>query len=107
MATLACDLQDPPEVILQFLDEWRRGARIVWGWRRKRGDRAWRVLTSNLFRELTRRFAMPSGSRFTTGSFLLIDRRVAECFRQFREHNRLTLRGADRVDRLRTGRGGV
>src|SRR5215471_11125278 len=34
MATLACDLQDPPEVILEFLGKWKDGARIVWGRRR-------------------------------------------------------------------------
>ena len=59
VATLACDLQDPPEVILQFLNEWRRGARLVWGRRRKRGDSAWRVLAGNCFHSLTRRFALP------------------------------------------------
>jgi dolichol-phosphate mannosyltransferase len=32
---------------------------------------------------------MPQGSRFTTGSFFLIDRRVVEAFHQFREHNRI------------------
>src|SRR5262249_24304068 len=38
IATLACDLQDPPETILAFLDEWRNGASIVWGARRSRSD---------------------------------------------------------------------
>ena len=33
---------------------------------------------------------MPTGSRFTTGSFLLVDRRVADCFARFQEHNRVT-----------------
>ena len=32
---------------------------------------------------------MPS-PRFTTGSFLLVNRKVAECFAQFQEHNRVT-----------------
>jgi dolichol-phosphate mannosyltransferase len=90
LATLACDLQDPPEVILEFLDKWRSGARIVWGHRRTRDDPAWRLWSSWLFTRLVRRFAMPPGSRFATGSFLLVDRRVADCFRQFNEHNRIT-----------------
>ena len=33
---------------------------------------------------------MPRGSKFTTGSFLLIDRSVVEALRQFRELNRIT-----------------
>jgi dolichol-phosphate mannosyltransferase len=90
VTTLACDLQDPPEVILRFLEKWRAGADIVWGRREKRAESAWRVWTSGLFEALIRRFAMPRGSRFTVGSFLLVDRRVAECFCQFQEHNRVT-----------------
>lgn len=90
ITVLACDLQDPPEVILQFLEKWRQGARIVWGKRRSRADGTWRTQASSLFTRLLRRFAMPRGSRFTTGSFLLVDRKVAECFNQFQEHNRIT-----------------
>ena len=89
VATLACDLQDPPEAILRFLEEWRTGAQIVWGERRTRQDAWWRVLTSNVFRMLLKRFAMPHGSKFTTGSFFLADRRVVECIRQFEEHRRI------------------
>jgi dolichol-phosphate mannosyltransferase len=90
VATLACDLQDPPEVILEFLDHWRGGAQIVWGKRRSRQDEMWRVWTSRAFSELLRRYALPPGSKFTTGSFLLADRKVVECYRQFHEHNRIT-----------------
>lgn len=90
IATLACDLQDPPEVILEFLREWEGGARVVWGKRRTRNDAGWRIGASRLFENLSRRFAMPPESKFTTGSFLLIDRKVANCFRQFRETNRIT-----------------
>jgi glycosyltransferase involved in cell wall biosynthesis len=90
VATLACDLQDPPEVILEFLDHWRAGAQIVWGKRRSRQDESWRIWTSRVFSELLRRHAMPPGSKFTTGSFLLSDRKVVECYRQFPEQNRIT-----------------
>jgi glycosyltransferase involved in cell wall biosynthesis len=90
LATLACDLQDPPETICEFVEKWRAGAQIVWGRRRSRADGRSRVWTSNLFSWLVRAQAMPKGSKFTTGSFLLIDRTVADCFRQFREHNRIT-----------------
>jgi len=89
-ATLACDLQDPPGVILEFLAEWRAGAQIVWGRRRTREDGIWRAAASSVFCSLIRRFAMPRGSLFTTGSFLLVDKRVADCFRQFQEQNRIT-----------------
>lgn len=90
VATLAADLQDPVSVITEFIDTWRDGAQIVWGRRRSRADESWRVLTSGVFFRLIRRYAMPPGSKFSTGSFFLIDRRVAECFKQFPERNRIT-----------------
>ena len=90
LATLACDLQDPPSVVLEMVAAWRGGARVVWARRRTREDTFGRALASNVFAKLIRRYAMPRGSQFVTGSFLLVDRRVAECFRRFREHNRIT-----------------
>jgi glycosyltransferase involved in cell wall biosynthesis len=89
-ATLACDLQDPPEVVLEFVQKWLEGAQIVWGERRSREDSSWKVWTSRGFNRALERHAMPNGSRFTTGSFLLMDRRVLTCFNEFREHNRIT-----------------
>jgi len=90
IAVLASDLQDPPEVIIEFLREWRRGAKIVWGRRRTRQDGTWRGLASKAFQLLLSRFAMPRGSKFTTGSFLLVDQQVAGCISQFQEHHRIT-----------------
>ena len=90
VVVLACDLQDPPEVIGAFLDRWRAGADIVWGHRRTRSDAWWRVAVSKVFSVLLARYAMPRGSRFATGSFLLADRKVVECYNQFKESNRVT-----------------
>lgn len=89
VVTLAADLQDPPETVLTFVERWRAGADIVWGRRRTREDAGWRVMASNMFSQLIRRYAMPEGSQFVTGSFFLIDRRVADCYRRFEEHNRI------------------
>ena len=90
LATLACDLQDPPETVLEFIDAWKKGTKIVWGKRRTRDDGAFRGIASKVFALLLRRFAMPKGSKFQTGSFLLVDKKVADCFRQFEERNRIT-----------------
>ncbi len=89
-ATLACDLQDPPETILEFVEKWREGSDIVWGQRLSRQDSGWKVATSKLFNRALMKHAMPQGSKFTTGSFLLIDRMVLDCFNEFKEHNRIT-----------------
>ena len=89
VATLAADLQDPPETILEFVEAWRSGAQIVWGKRISRGDSRWRILMSAAFLRAIRRFAMPNGSGVVTGGFLLVDRKVVECLRSMREQNRV------------------
>jgi len=89
VAILPADLQDPAEAIPSFVEAWRQGADVVFGRRRMREDSRWRVLTSKVFEALLRRFAMPKGSKFATGGFLLMDRKVVECVRQMRETNRL------------------
>jgi dolichol-phosphate mannosyltransferase len=89
VVTLACDLQDPPETVLEFLQQWRQGAKIVWGKRRTRQDAPWRVATSRFFHRLMQRFAMPKESKFCTGGFFLLDRRVVSAVCQFHEQNRV------------------
>jgi len=90
VATLACDLQDPAETILDFAERWAAGAQVVWGHRRSRVDKGWQRAASRGFFKLVRRYAMPRGSKFTTGSFLMLDKIVVDALRQFRELNRIT-----------------
>jgi len=90
VATLACDLQDPPETILEFVEKWRDGFDVVWGARENRADGMLRKVASRNLEYILRRFAMPRNSQFRTGSFFLIDRVVLDCVRQFREHSRVT-----------------
>jgi dolichol-phosphate mannosyltransferase len=90
VATLACDLQDPPETILAFVEEWRAGADIVWGRRRVRAEPRWRQVVSRSLETLLMRFAMPAGSKLQTGSFLLMDALVLDCVRRFKEQGRVT-----------------
>lgn len=87
---LAADLQDPPETVLEFVEKWQDGAEVVWGRRTSRYDSRWRVLASQVFHRMLRRHAMPPGSKFTTGSFFLIDRKVIDAVSQFAETNRIT-----------------
>jgi len=87
---LAADLQDPPATVREFVARWRDGAEIVWGRRTTRLDSRWRVLASRMFHRMLRRHAMPPGSKFTTGSFFLIDRKVIDAVTRFAETNRIT-----------------
>lgn len=90
VVVLACDLQDPPETVLEFVEQWKAGAQIVFGHRRKRDDGALRAWISRLFNFLLARYAFPRESKFASGSFLLADRRVIECYRRMGEAQVIT-----------------
>ncbi len=82
------DLQDPPELIEQFLARWREGYQVVYGVRQeRRGESLLKKVTSYLFYRLMGRIAdvpIPAD----TGDFRLMDRRVLEVYRQFHEEPR-------------------
>ena len=90
IATLACDLQDPPETILKFLEKWKEGANIVWGRRLSRKDGILRSIATHVFMRILRAYAMPADSQFSTGSFFLIDQKIKDCLIRFQEQNRIT-----------------
>lgn len=87
---LACDLQDPVETVIEFLKKWEEGYQIVWGERIVREDAKWRTITSNIFSLILRRWVLPRDSKFTTGSFFLMDRRVIDCYCLYEDNSRLT-----------------
>ncbi|NOX62631.1 MAG: glycosyltransferase family 2 protein [Chloroflexi bacterium] len=87
---MAADLQDPPQVLHEFLDRWRKGYKIVWGVRAKRDDPLGKRIFAALFYRLIRRVALPDYPEGGTGSFCLLDRDVVEAFSSFRERNRVT-----------------
>ena len=82
------DLQDPPELIEQFVARWREGYQVVYGVRQERkGESVLKKLTSFVFYRLMGRIAdvpIPAD----TGDFRLMDRRVLDVYRQFQEDPR-------------------
>ena len=86
------DLQDPPEVIGDMVKAWQQGADIAYGKRTKRhGETVMKKLTAwCYYRLLSAMSAYPIP--LDTGDFRLLDKKVAEKFRELREHNRF-LRG--------------
>lgn len=86
------DLQDPPEVIADMVKAWEQGADIAYGKRLKRhGETVAKKLTAwCYYRLLSAMSAYPIP--LDTGDFRLLDRAVADKFRELREHNRF-LRG--------------
>lgn len=70
-----CDLQDPVDVIPQFIKEWEKGAKVVLGIREKINDTPIMTLVRRLFYILFKNLShieMP----LNAGSFCLLDRQV-------------------------------
>lgn len=84
---LAADLQDPPETLPTLLAAWREGAQVVWAVRAHRAESAGRVGFARLYYFLMRRLVGIKEMPATGADFFLLDRRVVEALRQFRESN--------------------
>lgn len=81
------DLQDPPAVCLELIAKWEEGWDVVYAQRRTRKDTAFKRVTAALFYKVLDRMAevaIPPD----TGDFRLLDRRVADEVKKYREHDR-------------------
>jgi len=82
------DLQDPPEIIGDFVHRWRQGYDVAYGRRTERdGETAFKRATASLFYRLLRRTTsvdIPPD----TGDFRLMDRQVVEAIRRMPEQDR-------------------
>jgi glycosyltransferase involved in cell wall biosynthesis len=82
------DLQDPPELLGQFIARWRDGYDVVYGLRESRAaDGRLKALTAGLFYSAFNRIAATSIPH-NVGDFRLIDRRVIDALRQLPERGR-------------------
>ncbi|MFF7642374.1 glycosyltransferase [Streptomyces canus] len=81
------DLQDPPRVSLELVDAWREGAEIVHARRRSRQDTAFKRATAHLYYRALRS-STDVDIPLDTGDFRLLDRRVADELRKYRERSR-------------------
>jgi dolichol-phosphate mannosyltransferase len=88
IAIIDADLQDPPEVIGQFMDKWRENYDVVYGMRADRaGETGLKLATAALFYRLLKyitRFDIP----VDVGDFRLMSRRAANELKQLREKDR-------------------
>ena len=87
---LDADLQDPPSLIPEMLQEWEKGYQDVYAKRRDRGKESWlRKRFSLLYYKILDHYA-----RFdilqNVGDFRLLDRQCIEAMKQLRESERYT-----------------
>lgn len=85
------DLQDPPELIEQFVEKWREGYDVVYGRRVKREAPLYMRIAYKLFYWIFDYFSYLSIPH-DAGDFSLIDKKVVKCILQFPERD-LFLRG--------------
>jgi dolichol-phosphate mannosyltransferase len=82
------DLQDPPEIIGEFLKRWRDGYDVAYGQRTEReGETAFKRATASIFYRLLGRVTSVSIPP-DTGDFRLMDRQVVEAIRRMPEQDR-------------------
>jgi dolichol-phosphate mannosyltransferase len=86
------DLQDPPEVIVDLIAQWRAGYEVVYAVRAEREGESWfKLWTASLFYRMIYKITdvkIP----LDTGDFRLLDRKVVDVLNRMRERYRF-LRG--------------
>jgi dolichol-phosphate mannosyltransferase len=82
------DLQDPPEVIADLVEQWRAGYQVVYAVRSEREGESWfKKTTASLFYRLIKRITSVD-IPVDTGDFRLMDRRVVDSLVSIREYHR-------------------
>lgn len=82
------DLQDPPEIIPQFLACWRDGYHVAYGVRTDRpGETKFKVATAKAFYRLLNRVS-ETEIPLDTGDFRLMDRQVVDALQKMPERDR-------------------
>lgn len=88
VVTIDADLQDPPEVIRDLIEEWQAGADVVYAARQDRqGEGRLKLVTARWFSALFTRLAeldIPTN----VGDFRLLDAKAVDALRRMPERNR-------------------
>ncbi|MCG3206448.1 MAG: putative glycosyltransferase [Anaerolineae bacterium] len=82
------DLQDPPELILEMIQKWKEGYKVVFAVRKERKGETWfKLFTAKLFYRIIYRIT-DVDIPLDTGDFRLMDRQVVEQMKAMKEHHR-------------------
>ena len=88
VVTIDCDLQDPPEVISQLVEQWKLGADVVHAVRDKRaGETKFKRFNASLFYRLMRKIS-DSPIVLDSGDFRLMSRRAIAALQSLPERQR-------------------
>lgn len=70
-----CDLQDPPDLIKDFIDEWEKGSQVVYGIRKKRKENLFMNLARKIFYRFIN-FLSEDKLPLDAGDFRLVDKKI-------------------------------
>jgi len=88
VAIFDADLQDPPELLLQFVAQWKAGYDVVYAKRRQRDGETWlKKATAHTFYRLIKKLSKVSIPP-DTGDCRLMTRRVVQDLKRLREQHR-------------------
>ncbi len=86
VVVLDADLQDPPDLVPQMLEKWRQGYDVVYAQRnRRQGESIFKRVAGYAFYRVLERLNDVDIPR-DTGDFALMDARVVQRLRKFKEH---------------------
>lgn len=92
VALIDSDLQDPPEVLPRFIEQWQKGYEVVYGVRTKRKESFFKRCAYWIFYRLFQSIAELEHVALDSGDFALLDRKVVLTLRSMPERSRF-LRG--------------
>lgn len=81
------DLEDPPELIADFVRHWENGADVVYAKKNSRVESLFKKLLYRMFYSVMRRFSNVTIEK-QVGMFSLLDRRAHAELKKCREHNK-------------------
>ena len=87
VVVIDADLQDPPEVVLEFVDRWRLGYDVIYGVRTKRKESLLKRIAYRTFYRVFQGLASIDAP-LDAGDFCLIDRKVLNTINALPEKNR-------------------
>lgn len=81
---LDCDLQDPPELMEEFVEKWEEGYKVVYGVRRKRPDGPLMLMARKAFYRVIDILSETPLPR-DAGDFRLVDRRILDQLKSLKD----------------------
>jgi len=87
-AVLTSDLEDPPSVLVELVEKWREGFKVVWASRRERGTSGWlHNATARAYYFILRRVIAIKQMPKNGADFFLIDQAALDIVRAYRDRN--------------------